>query len=186
VFFRGGKRYVDFRLVNDDNAPVTGRRLADLSVAVRRNNQPVTEQLALAEHGQGEYTLSYTPSDSGHDYVEIYDEVLDIRVIDAEDIQDSINSSARTVLLDQDFGGQDALRVQEDNPSTLTLLVYDSSEWEQGFQDVSHALGSTALRYDGRWVSQILVTGGTYHLVLSGFRFTKIFRYRFTVVPPDA
>src|SRR5262245_19327381 len=87
----GRIRYIDFRLATLEGAPVTGRTLAVWSAAPNRliflrDTAVCNDALGLKDYGDGRYTVSYSPSAPGHDYLEIYDQETDIAHIDIEDV----------------------------------------------------------------------------------------------------
>lgn len=178
MFIFGNKRYLTFRIVDIDDLPITGRKLQDLSVLFLRNNEPCTDPLELRELGLGRYVVMYTPSVAGHDYLEVKDIGNDITVVDEEDIlsQDGLFGGGGAVVLDQDYGGANALAVTEANPEQYHVLVYDSNDWDSNRRGDSYALGSTAVSRTGQWLSQIPVPKGTYHVVIKAFRTSKVIK----------
>jgi hypothetical protein len=170
----GSKRYVDFRLAYIESNPVTGRTLADWRTGANRlillrNTEPCADELELKDYGDGRYTVSYSPSSAGHDYLEIYDNACDIRVADVEDIvppEFAIGGSAAFALY-EDFGGAGALRVTLPSPASYVIQVYQSSDWNRGARSDADALGATPVNADGSWARSISVAAGVYHVVAS-------------------
>jgi len=172
----GRTRYIDFRLVNLSSQPVVGKVLADFEVVFRRDNAACTDALTLKDYGDGRYTVSYVPTTPGHDYLELYEATDDVRVLDTEDIVPAdfaIGGGAEHVL-DQDFGGTDALRITEADPASYKLEVFFSADWNLGNREDADAIGMTDLDANGRWVSGIRVPAGVYHVVVRRFREWKV------------
>ena len=173
----GRTRYVDFRLATIDGTPITGRTLASWRTSPSqliflRNNAACADELSVHDYGDGHYTVSYSPTAAGHDYLMIYDQPSDIRTIDVEDLvpPEALIGGGSVAVLNQDYGGTGALLVTLSQPETYTLQVYQSSDWDQNRRVDAYALGSSAVNADGSWVSSVSVPPGSYHIVLSKFR----------------
>lgn len=181
----GPTRYVDFTLADVNSTPIAGRTLADWSQSPNhliflRNKVACTDVLSLHDYGDGRYTLSYAPSAAGHDYLEIWDAAEGLKVLDIEDIvsqTDLVGSSVVTVLLDHNYGGTDALRVDVPDPDNYTVQVFYSADWTEQRRNDADALGSAALDANGRWLKVIPVTSGIYTVVAKCFREVRILRY---------
>jgi hypothetical protein len=178
MFILGSKRYIIFKIVDIDDRPVTGRKLTDFSVLFLRNGAACSDALDLKELGEGRYSVTYTPSAVGNDYLELRDAANDFSVLDSEDIvdQNDFSGGSGAVSLTQHYGGTDALKVTESAPDSFTLYVFLSSDWDAGRRTPGYATGSTRLSSTGAWLSEIPVPAGTYHLVLIGFRTSKVIR----------
>lgn len=178
MFILGNRRYITFRIVDIDDQPVLGRTLEDLSVLFLRNNELCSDPLEFQDLGNGRYSVMYTPSATGHDYLELKDIENDISIIDEDDIvsQDDILGESETVQLNQHYGGSNALLIREPNPDSYILQVFLSSDWDAGRRTDSYAVGSTAIQPTGAWATPLTVTKDTYHLVLMGFRTSKVIR----------
>ena len=169
----GNTVYVDFRVVDTSSNPVAGLHLTDFTVVFRRNNAACADALTFLDLGSGEYSVTYTPSAKGHDYLELYNAANDLRVLYAEDIVDlsAVLGSGTVVSLTQDTGGSDALRVTSvTDPQNYQLQVYFSADWIAGRNAVPDAIGQSALDANGRWLSPVAVTTGTYHVIARKFR----------------
>ena len=71
------------------------------------------------------------------------------------------------IPLDHNWNGFDFLRItQVPDPMTYTLYVYASTDWVGNRRDPSYALGSSCLDAQGRWLHQVAVTPGKYHVAL--------------------
>src|SRR5208282_4413502 len=85
----GQLRYVDFRVLDNSNVPVTSLSLSNFAVnptppidyeysntqstiLFERDDVACLDALTLFNHLDGRYTLMYTPSAIGHDYVDIW------------------------------------------------------------------------------------------------------------------
>lgn len=178
MLFLGKDRYIHFRIVDSDSSPVEGLSLSDFQVQYRRDNVlQATDLFQLLENGAGRYCLKYSPPASGTEYIELYHEPTDIRVIDVEDIvQDSFTSGTFGIQLNHDYGGPDALRVTEENPHEYKLYVYLSSDWAMYKRNDEDAIAITGLDSGGRWLSKIPVSPDTYHIVIKRFRTIKVIR----------
>lgn len=170
----GRVRYIDFALADVNSNPLPGRVLANWQTAPNkliflRNTLPCTDPLTLKDYGDGRYTLSYSPSAPGHDYVKVYDEPSDITVIDVEDVvpADFAIGGGAVYTLNEDFGSAGALKVTLPRPETYILQVYLSSDWENGMRADSNAIGMSLLSETGTWISPIRVGSGTFHIVVS-------------------
>jgi hypothetical protein len=166
----GSKRYIEFRIADTDGNAITNRDLAATTVGQRvlvslfRDTVACADVVTLTNWSSGRYYASYTPSASGHDYLEIYDELYDLRFIDAEDIE----ASSIVEDLTQDLGGSGKYKVVDANPARFTLLVYRSFDWQSGRTDSSYSLAATRIDASGNWVdSPLSVLPDTYHLVLT-------------------
>ena len=169
----GQKVYFDFWIwdtstTSDGNlVPVPGRTLSDWTVFFRRDVDACGEVLDSVDHGDGHYTVSYTPSLPGHYYLEIYDPTYDVSNVDTEEIAPSPTvENAPVVGLDQDYGSPGALRITQPNPSSYTLYVFRTSDWIAGKRDSTYAEGSTALDNQGNWINPVKVVPDVYNLVL--------------------
>src|SRR5208283_186122 len=154
--------FVDF-WVFDDKTPVPGRTLSDWWPLFYRNNEECGDVLTVTDHGDGHYTISYTPSYPGHTYLRIYDPLYDCSTIDIEDIEQSdLIANASTAGLNQDYGTINALQVKLPNPSQYTLWAFTYSDWVLGNRDTRFAEGSTALDNQGNWINGLPLTPDTY------------------------
>lgn len=176
-FLEEGKRYIPFRLVDEQDQPITQASLNQFQIYFLRDNQACTDSLTLENRGQGRYALVYTPSSAGHDYLEAYHASSGIRIVDVEKTLDGIQFFTKvfgagvTVYdLYHNYSGQDRYQIQVKDPQTYTLYVYRSSDWLQQKRTVNDAQGSTALDSDGRWLNKISVIAGQYHFVIQKFR----------------
>jgi len=192
----GTTRSIDFRLADASENPVTGRTLVPWSTtppanvvmiqAFLRNNQACTDTLSLQDYGNGLYTVSYLPTAAGHDLLVLYDQALDIRVMDSEDIMPTdfaIGGGTAGILLNQDYGGTDALRATglSDDPTTYQLLVFLASDWLGNRRDNANAVGITGLDSNGRWLSGIFVGAGVYIIVVRKPTQTYVIAYSLSV-----
>lgn len=178
MFILGSPRYITFKITDASDTPVTGRTTADLSILFLRNNVACTDTLQMTEMGGGRYVLAYNPSGVGHDYVEIQDSANDLTVIDEEDIvnQDTIFGPGSVVIVDHNYGGADALRVSEPDPTKFKLYLFESGAWEDKERSDANAAGVTSLLSTGRWATSLPVVKGSYHVVLKAFRVSKVIR----------
>jgi hypothetical protein len=179
----GRTRYIDFAIADVNSNPVPGRTLAEWSASPNRliflrNMVPCTDPLALHDYGDGRYTVSYSPTAAGHDFLQIYDQVTDIKITDVEDIvpADFAVGGGPVFVLDENFGGAGKLKVTAANPDTYVLQVYASTSWEQGMRSDAYSVGTTVLRSDGTWAHSISVPSGTYHVVITKFRNQQIIK----------
>lgn len=161
-------RYIDFRIVDVQNNPVPGRQLTDWVIIHTRNNAPVSDPLSLLDHTDGRYTITYTPSSVGHEYFDLYDALHDIRIVDIEAIQESLQEQLASDVIDlnHDFGGTDALRILDPGPEQYDLFVFHSADWLTYQREDVSAVGHTRLGSDGRWLDPVPVLAGTYHVVI--------------------
>lgn len=194
--FIGQTRYLDFRVVDLNSNPITGILLSTFvvnpmpaateetdeysptqnTIIFERDNVPCTDVLSLFDHQDGRYTLLYVPTAAGHDYVDTWVAAYGIRDIDIEEIANTDTSlSSNVANLNQDYLSPGYLRITAANPQTYTLFVFNSSDWEQGRQDTSFALGSSSLDTSGNWVNTLTVaTPGTYHIVIMNSTTTQV------------
>jgi len=172
-------RNIDFRLVDTNSNPVPGRTLSvwgtsPNQIFLLRNGAACADAFTLHDYGDGRYTITYSPSAPGHDYFLLYDSATDIRIIDIEDVvraDFATGGIAQPVALDHNYGSPDALRLTGvSNPADFSILVFVSSDWDQNHRSDADAVGMSSLNGDGRWLKQILVTAGTYHIVARTFR----------------
>ncbi|MGC1582132.1 MAG: hypothetical protein WA766_11645 [Candidatus Acidiferrales bacterium] len=184
----GTERYIISRVVDLSNAPVTGITLADFVVnptlpvpgitdeysdlvynlIFERDTVACSDTLSWLDLQDGRYSLMYTPSAIGNDYIDIWYGPYGIRTIDNEVIQTAGgNESSNVVSLNQNYQSSDKYLITVPNPQTYALYVYNSSDWVQGRQDTLYALGTTALDTSGNWINSIVVLDpGTYHIVI--------------------
>lgn len=168
--------YVDFWILNN-TMPVPGRALSDWWIDFYRNNAPCGDVLSLVDHGDGHYTVSYTPSYPGHDYLKIYDPLYDNSYINTEDIdQSDLILYASSTGVNQDYGSQGSLKVQVANPSQYTLYLYTTSDWISGKRDDNSAAGFTALDNQGNWINGVIVSPDTYTVVLKSAKEVIVLR----------
>jgi hypothetical protein len=183
MFILGGTRSFDFRVLVD-GIPVTGIAQSFLSVYFTRDGIACTDPLTFVEHvghGGGRYTLSYFPSVSGHDYIDISyfvagDPAADPAIPDkyfyaheSMDIvtQQQLVGASTAIVLTQNTPTANALRVTVPNPQTYTLYVYRSSDWQTGATATVNAVASTQLDTSGNWITGALtVISGTYHVII--------------------
>jgi hypothetical protein len=166
------KRWLDFRVSDNDGNPVAGLHLTDFTVIFTRDNAPCADGLLLVDCTGGRYILTYTPSALGHDYVELYyAPTTSWPLMDGEDIVDSSGSgggygAVNTVVLTENYGGTGRLKPSLPNPGSLTLYVITSEDWQAGRQTASAARYWTAITSSGDWATpEITVTPDTYHFV---------------------
>ena len=165
----GQVRYMDFRIVNiDGTSGISGRGLGDWAVIHERNTVDVAvESKSLLDHLDGRYTVSYTPNATGHDYIDIFDSLFDLRYIDVEEVVDTSATGRHPIVsatLDHNFGGTDNLQVSAAGPN-MKILIFVSTDWVSGLREDENAIGISALDAQGRWVNQIEVAVDTYHIV---------------------
>jgi hypothetical protein len=167
----GRKRFINFRIVDVDSVPQSGRVLGDFQILFTRDGSSCSDALSLINSGSGRYILEYTPSAAGFDFLEVYDSPTDIRVQDEEEI-DTIDSlfaiGAFTVNLTQDYGGVSALKPDVSDPLNWTLFVYLSQDWQVGRREVDNAIGSTNLNAGGNWITTPIPVpiNQTYHIIV--------------------
>jgi hypothetical protein len=168
----GTKRFIPWRIADVNGNPVTGRQLSALQVIFLRNAAACSDALNLNEIQPGLYFLEYTPSSTGEDYLDIYDATNDERLVDDEVIvtiatgDGGSGSGLNVVQLSQDTGGVGALKVTLSDPSTYTLYVFVSQDWQSGRCSAADAVAQTAISSDGSWAeSSLTVLPGTYHVV---------------------
>jgi hypothetical protein len=203
--FVGQTRYVDFRVVDVSNNPVTTIILSSFvvnpalptpgivdeysptqnTIMFERNNVPCSDGLSLTNHQDGRYTLNYTPTAIGHDYVDIWVAAAGIRALDEEEIANASgsSSSSNVTALNEDYLSPDNLLIRVAHPETFTLFIFNSSDWEQGRTDTLNAIGNTSLDTAGNWVNSIVVPdASTYHIVIISSTATQV-AFPFLVVP---
>jgi len=192
----GQLRTFTFTILNHSGVPVTTLSLGDFeinptyllpdtyiyyTIVFERNEQYCSDVLSLTNNGDGSYTLSYVPSSTGNDFIDVFDPVDGLRISDSADIFEP-NFVSSTVYLNQNYGGTNNLLVIVPYPNTYVLYVFDSSQWVLGNQTPDFALGTTALTTNGDWVNSILVVvPGTYHIVIMDSTTTEVL-YPFLVV----
>lgn len=183
MFILGGTRNFDFRVLIE-GVPVTGIAASFLSVYFTRDGVACNDPLTFVEHlghGGGRYTYSYFPSASGHDYIDISyfiagDPVAVPAIPDkyfyaheSMDIvtQQQLVGASTAVTMTQNTPTANALQVTVPNPSTYTLYVYRSSDWQTGNTGTVNAVASTQLDTLGNWVTGALtIVSGTYHVII--------------------
>jgi hypothetical protein len=119
--------------------------------------------------GGGHYALTYTPSAAGHDYLEIAYGAASFFQTSSEDVisAQTLLGGSLTRTLTQDTPTTGALKVTIDDPSSSTLYVYLSSDWQIGNTETYAAVGSTQLDGSGNWLTTPLyVSPGTYHVIV--------------------
>jgi hypothetical protein len=162
----GNTRYIEFRVVDINNNPVTTLTLADFSVIFTRNNAACGDTLSLVNNGTGHYVLTYIPSAVGHDYVELYNVANDVRPSDAEDVQSGALVGTDTVGLTQDYGSVGRYKITFADPQTYSVYVFNSQDWQTGLTSPASALIGTTIDTFGNWISTpLMVLHGTYHIV---------------------
>lgn len=173
----GRTRFIDFALADAASAPVPGRTLASWRASPShllflRDMAACTDVLSLHDYGDGRYTVSYSPSAPGHDFLQVYDQPTDIQVTDIEDIvpADFAVGGGSVFALDENFGSPGQLLVTLPSPGTYLLQVYASSSWEQGLRSDAYAVGVSPVNADGTWQRAISVPSGVYHIVAVKFR----------------
>lgn len=164
------KRFIPWRIADVNGNPVTGRQLSALQVIFLRDSVACSDALNLNEIQPGLYFLEYTPSAIGEDYIDIYDATNDERLVDDEVIVSAASEGGsgglNVVQLSQDTGGTGALKVTLSNPSTYTVYVFVSQDWQSGRCSATDAIAQTAINADGSWAEPSLtVLPGTYHIV---------------------
>lgn len=167
----GSLRYIEFRIADIDGNPVTNRDLAAVTpgqrvlVYLARDTVACSDPVTLTNWGStGRYYASYTPSAVGHDYLEIYDELYDLRWIDVEDV--ASQSGGDTVTVNQDYGGVGRFVITDPDPETFTLYWFLSFDWQAGRQNPDYAVNGTAIDSSGNWVTTSLeLVPDTYHVV---------------------
>lgn len=191
--FVNQRRYIDFRIVDNSGHPVTNVTSAPLvtqvgstigpftvnpvppitpeynsnTIIFQRNDVNSTDILSIFNHEDGRYTLMYTPSGPGHDYVDLYDHDYNTRIIDRTEIANIATNNSIVVFLNQDFSSVGFLNITVSHPEGYTLFVFNSTDWVDGRQTSTDAIGSSALTTAGNWVTTIPVpVPGTYHIVL--------------------
>ena len=124
----GTERYIISRVVDLSNAPVTGITLADFVVnptlpvpgitdeysdlvynlIFERDTVACSDTLSWLDLQDGRYSLMYTPSAIGNDYIDIWYGPYGIRTIDNEVIQTAGgNESSNVVSLNQNYQSSD-------------------------------------------------------------------------------
>ena len=172
-------RFVNILIVDINDNPVTDRVVADWAITFLRDGQSCLDPLSFENLGSGNYKVSYTPSSSGQDELDIYDAAADLHFSDIEDIYNVASGAGSGVfVLDHNFGGTDKLRVLLDGPAAYRLLLFASSDWDANRRAQANALGSSALDPYGRWINPIRVVLGTYHVVATKSNsFSVVFPY---------
>lgn len=167
----GLQRYIDFRIVDSFGVPVTGLLITHFNIIFQRNNFNCSDALSLSDHGDGRYTLHYTPSAAGHDFVEVFDPIYNIRIDNSRDILNGVEGGSDwvpsdVVTLDQNYGGPNALLVHGSAPESFTVFVFTRSNWLTEDQDVNFSLNQTPVNHDGTWINPIVVPKpGSYTVV---------------------
>src|SRR5271170_3823243 len=141
----GQTRYCDFRVLDNNNNPVTSLALSDFEInpteispwpeysttvnviIFERNDTDCTDSLTLFNHNDGRYTLLYTPTAIGHDYVDIWvcplqisaplDYLNGVRAIDESEIATPGGGggsfTSDSAQLNQDFGAPGQLLITQ-------------------------------------------------------------------------
>lgn len=164
-------RYIEFTLLDGSSVPITGVTLSDLGIFFTRNTVTCTDPLSLVYLSNGRYVLEYTPTTTGHDYIEITYAPTNKLVINTEDIYSSrmLLGETQTISFTQDWGSVGRFKVTLDNPNTYTLYVFNSSDYAIGKNIPTYALASTGIDTNGNWVTpSITLLHGTYSVVLFG------------------
>lgn len=165
----GRTHYVDFKVIDISNNPVTTLILSDFTIYFTRDGIACTDPLTFINVGGGRYRITYSPTGAGFYFLDIYNFVNDVRVIDSEEIDtpETFFDEHATVDLTQDFGGVGRLKPTISSPDTYTLYVFQSQRWQTGLNDPGYADASTNLDSLGNWITTPLtVMHGTYHIVL--------------------
>jgi hypothetical protein len=170
MYFIGQERYIEFRMYDLQENPVTGLLLSNFTVIFTRNASSCSDTLTLVENGGGLYTLNYTPSTIGHDYIDMYNSTYDIRIQDSDDIYQvdifvSGGSGAGIYTVTQNTGGSNALQLTVSNPQNYVIYAFLSSNWIVGQNTANYAYGSTTTDTSGNWLESISLPAGTYHIV---------------------
>lgn len=167
----GRTHFVPFR-VGTVASPVTGLTLGSFVVVFTRDNVNITgasQGLAVVVNGSGRYCATYTPTDPGFYYLELYNVANTTLITDKVEIDTPQTASDvdNVINLTQDFGGVGALKPIIEDVADYTLMVFYSQDWQVGKTDNGFALASTALDSGGNWLTTPLaVTPDTYHIVL--------------------
>jgi hypothetical protein len=175
----GKQRYIEFRIVDIDGDPITDRDLEETTpgqrvlVSLFRDTVACTDPITLVNWGEdGKYYATYTPSAAGHDYLEIYDELYDLRYIDAEEVETPLFSLPDDELSDvitmtQDYGAVGRFKLELPEPEKYTLSFFRSIDWQSGRTDPSYAIIGTEIDPLGNWVSpELTILPDTYHVVV--------------------
>jgi hypothetical protein len=168
-------RYIEFRIVDIDDNPITARALTSTTVGQRvlvfftRDTVACSDPVTLVNWGNGRYYATYTPTATGHDYIEIFDELYDLRFIDAEDIvgEGTDEQTSDVVSVTQDYTSVGRLKVTQPNPQRFNLLVFNSFDWQSGRTNSNYSIIGTAIDASGNWVTPVLtLLPDTYHFVI--------------------
>lgn len=166
-------RYIEFRIADLNGVSVGNRDLSALQVTLYRDAQACTDVVTLTNwDNAGLYYASYKPTAKGHDYLEIYDPLYDLRFIDAEDISPATDGSSpdsdisQVIGLTQDYGAEGRFKIEDRNPSRFNVLVYKSFDWQSGRTNPSYSIAGTSIDDLGNWTAPMLtVLPDTYHVV---------------------
>lgn len=165
----GVTRYVDFVVVDAGGNPASGLSLSSFSIVFLRNNLPCSDSLTLTSHGNGLYTVSYTPSDAGHDFLQFTYAPSGVVIEDNEDIVPASvfnpGSLDLTTKLNQDYPTSGALVVSIPNAASYSVYAFRSADWDAMLRNPSYSAGFSALDNAGNWATPISVVDGTYTIV---------------------
>jgi len=183
----GTERVIDFTIVDIDSNPVPGRTLAawqtsPSSLIFLRNMVACSDNLSLKDYGDGRYSIYYTPSTPGHDYVQIFDQPTGLTIIDTEDIVPADFATGGTfamVTLNQNYGGTNNLQVSVADPTDYTLYIFRVEDWNQNQRSPSNAVGLSALDSNGNWLTSVQVVPGYYNIVIQSSTTTQVLKYNF-------
>jgi hypothetical protein len=189
----GVTRYVDFVVKQIDGSAVSGLGLGSFSIVFLRDNLPCSDTLSLTGHSNGLYTVSYTPSDAGHDFLQLTYAAAGVVIEDNEDIvpasvfnPSSLNLST---ILNHDYPTPGNLLVSIPNAVNYRVYVFRSSDWDGLLRDPDYALGYSALDSAGHWAQTVTVIDGTYDIVaisIDGHSTVIIKSYLSVVSPNDS
>jgi hypothetical protein len=162
-------RYIYFRVIDIDSAPVTGLTLGNFVKYFKRDNVTCADTVTIQELGSGRYLASYVPSAVGFDFLELYNATHDVRIQDEEQIETVstlFGVGSETVDLTEDYGSVGRFTVTASQPEDYILYLFKSIDWEQGRTNPSYAEIATEITSAGNWVSTPLtVLKDTYHVV---------------------
>lgn len=176
----GREHFINFRIIDINSVPVDGLSLTDFVSFFTVDDLSIstsTVGLAIVGQGNGQYVATYVPNAPGYYYLSLYNTANDVRILDAQEIDDSstLAGGSNVVLLNQDFGGVGALKPTVTNPQLYVLLVYNSSDWAAGRQSTTYSIGMTGLDINGNWLTTpITVVHGTYHIVIMSNTVTTV------------
>lgn len=160
----GKTRFIEFRIADLDGNPVTNRDLTALSIFLTRDSNTCNDTVTLVNWGNdGRYYATYIPTNTGHDYLEVYDSLYDLRVIDAEDIE--ISDLPNVGILTQDFGGTASLSITDPDPTRFTIYVFLADDWASGRTQITYSQAATAVNADGSWAFALTVLHAIYTIV---------------------